>query len=690
MTTIFDNPFAGLYNKKIFFPSSQRIVVRVKKLLLISGCLVFLLPRVASAAQETCLTPSAFAVPLGGLFVVAMVAGWLYRKLGKLKLQYAEIADQEQVRAEIIEQAPWPVIQIDGQLKIVFANREARDHFGPQPLVGDSFPKLLPGESAHPLLHVLKSGAQDKVETVSSVGVEGTTLRLLTIDGQRYGLWYGPPKAEQCAQASNIFLSQAEESANRMKSEFIANINHEVRTPMNAIIGYTEMLVNSPLGPKEKRFVETIHKSSMALVSIFNDIMELSKIDSGRLQIMTSSIRLESLVREVEGLYHDQAMEKGLRLECRMENHLPKSFILDGMRLKQVLHNLISNAIKFTSEGHVQLVVDGIPSAGLANCYDLSFSVEDTGIGIPKTDQKKIFEVFRQREDAIAKRYGGVGLGLTLCSRLVTMMGGRIDLLSTVGEGSRFTVLLGNILLAEPAAEQQVVAEEPRAECHSGEMTLLVVDDVDLIKDVFIDFFQGGPHKVLTANTGEEALELARSEHPDLIFMDLNLSGMDGRTVTRKIREEKELSTIPVVVMTGEILEEDDYRPLFDGFLQKPFRLEQLMELIGQYAKIGSENTGQDGKNGGDMEMDESHLASSVQAAWNEELDQLFRQAVRSGSLADAAAIGAAVGKEGEAHRDALLMTLGGDLLQFAAEPNIMGVDRLLAKLSRVVNRKDV
>lgn len=663
--------------------------MRVNKQLLISGCLVFLLPWPALADQGISLTPSVL-LPFGMVFILAVIAVSLLRQLRQLRTIQAEITARGQAQAQMMEQAPWPVIQIDQRLKIIAANREARERFGPQALLGGSFPELLPGEATHPLLQVLKSGDQGHAAASNPVGVEGATLRLLTIDGNQYGFWYGPPRAEQCAQASDAFLSQAEESANRMKSEFIANINHEVRTPMNAIIGYTEMLANSPLGAKEKRFVETIHKSSMALVSIFNDIMELSKIDSGRLQIMASSIRLESLIREVEGLYRDQAVEKGIRLECRLESHLPKSFILDGMRLKQVLHNLISNAIKFTSEGHVQLVVDGIPSPEQTNSYDLSFTVEDTGIGIPKTDQQKIFEVFRQREDTIAKRYGGVGLGLTLCSRLVAMMGGRIDLFSTAGEGSRFTVLLSNIALADPLPEQQVVVDAAKADAPQQAMTLLVVDDVDLIKDVFIDFFLGSPHKVVTANTGEEALELVRSEQPDIVFMDLNLSGMDGRTVTRQIREDKALSTIPVVVMTGEILDEEDYRPLFDGFLQKPFRLEQLLDLIDQYARKDTYNIVPGGKESGDQEFDDAHLAGSVQAAWNEELDQLLRQAARSGSLTDAAALGAAVGKQGETLKDALLVNLGGDLLQFAAEPNIMGVDRLLAKLSRVVNRKGV
>jgi len=687
---IFDNRFAGLYSKQTFYYSSKRIVEHVHTLLLISGCLVFLFPCTALAAQETGLALSTLALPLLVLFLVAVVAGWLYRQLSTLKKQHSDLVVRNQILSEMVAQAPWPLIQIDKQLKIVYANREAKEGFGSQTLVGSSFPELFPDKAAHPLLQILQSDEQGDIAVPASQSVGGATLRLVTIDGKLFGLWYGPPRREDCLQSSEDFLDQAEESANRMKSEFIANINHEVRTPMNAIIGYTEMLVNSPIGAKEKRFVETIHKSSMALVSIFNDIMELSKIDSGRLQIMTSSIRMDSLIREVEGLYRDQALEKGIRFECRLENHLPKSFILDGMRLKQVLHNLVSNAIKFTNDGHVLVLVDGVPSKEKDNCYDLSITVEDTGIGIPKTDQQKIFKVFSQREDTIAKRYGGVGLGLTLCSRLVTMMGGRIDLVSTPGEGASFTVLFDHIPLAEPSSEQFTEPDAPKGKNLTRALTMLVVDDVDLIKDVFTDFFQDGPHKVLTANTGEEALVLARDEHPDIIFMDLNLSGMDGRSVTEKIRAEEALSAIPVIVMTGEILEEEDYKPLFDGFLQKPFRLEHLMDVIGQYSSMDAEKSPQADLDGSDYEGAEHAFFKSVQAAWNDELDHLLRQAVRSGSLADAAALGAAVGKEGEARKDTVLITFGGDLLKFAAEPNIMGVDRLLAQFSRVVNRKDV
>jgi signal transduction histidine kinase/DNA-binding NarL/FixJ family response regulator len=662
----------------------------VKKRLLFIVLLVLLFPWTALAAQEGLLPIAALVLPLVLVFVFAVAFGWLWQQWRRGISLQKEVLNQQQRLQKTFDLAPWPILMFDQQLRIVAANPEALRHLDHEDLVGGFFPEIVPQAATHPLLPALREGAVDQKDLANPVldSAKKTDLRLMTVDGQHYGLWYGRHPQEQGERPSFSDLNQAEEAANRMKSEFIANINHEVRTPMNAIIGYTEMLASSPLEAKEKRFVEIIHKSSMALVSIFNDIMELSKIDSGRLQIMASSIRLDLLIGEIQGLYRDQAREKGITLECEIQNHLPKSYILDGARMKQILSNLVSNAIKFTNEGTVRLLVEGTPSATLSGCYDLRFIVEDTGMGITPKDQEKIFEVFRQREDTIAKRYGGVGLGLTLCSRLVALMGGRINLFSTVGGGSAFTVRLDGIHQADPVPEDQSESVLVEKEISQEVLTILVVDDVDLIKDVFVDFFQGSPHTIVTANTGEEALVLARSERPDLIFMDLNLSGSDGRTITEQIRQDPQLATTPVVVMTGEILDEEDYRPLFDGFLQKPFRLDALKELISRYVRSPAPRAEQAKRGGLGQEADDSNLTNSIRRAWNDELEQLLCQAIRSGSLTDAADLGAALSKHGKSLQDPVLMSLGEDLLQFTAEPDIMGVDRQLALMSRALDRK--
>jgi signal transduction histidine kinase/FixJ family two-component response regulator len=651
----------------------------VNKRLLAAGCLVFLLPRLALAAQGSSLFSGATPELIGALAALLLVLCWLWAKLRRCRLEKQDALNQVRRLQIMIDHAPLPIVQLDGALRVTAANPAACSLLTQTPLLGCDLVQLAPELANHPEVAALQ--ATEPVSPSLQKQTDGANeyFQLLAVDGQSMGIWYGRPVLKK--------ISSAEESANRMKSEFIANINHEVRTPMNAIIGYTEMLANSKLEAKEKRFVSIIHKSSMALVSIFNDIMELSKIDSGGLQIMPSSVRLISIINEVEGLFKDLAEEKGLHFHCRMAKHLPRSFVVDGVRLKQVLQNLVSNAIKFTSEGLVELLVDGAPSSQKGGGYDLRFTVHDSGIGIPVGDQEKIFELFRQREDTIAKQYGGVGLGLTLCSRLVTMMGGRIDLSSKEGEGARFTVFLNGVRVAEHTLVDPPADSGGAAPARQQEVAILVVDDVDLIKDVFVDFFQDSPYKVFTANNGEEALPLALNEKPGLIFMDLNLSGTDGRSVTEELRRHPETASIPVVVMTGEMLEEEDYKPLFDDFLQKPFRLDVLKEIVARYAQVAVvENTppSEDAQ-----EVEELAFLACVSEVWNQDLEQLRRKAAGSGSLADAASLGIAIGQLGKLKDQPVLSALGNDLLLFANEPNILGVDRLLAKLSRVVNRKE-
>jgi len=636
------------------------------------------------------LTPSS---PLL-FFVVGLLAAlfWLWSRLRRQIQEKNELIARLDLAEQVVDQAPLPILRLDPQLKVVAANQCALRAYDRSSLIGIDLLALHPELADHPVAAALQPANGDTVLVPDAVfsGPEKQEahgeLVAIAATGQARALWFGPPpENRRLIQAASDAASQAEESASRMKSEFIANINHEVRTPMNAIIGYTEMLVNSQLGPKEKRFVAIIHKSSMALVSIFNDIMELSKIDSGRLQIMASSIRMAAIANEVVGMFKDLAEEKGIHIACRIVGHLPQFFIFDGVRLKQILQNLVGNAVKFTHEGSVMLLVEGGPSTAKQGCYHLSFAIEDTGIGIPEPDQQKIFELFRQREDVITKRYGGVGLGLTLCSRLAAMMGGRIDMESTVGKGTRFTLFLDGV----PVAEAEPATPESDVGLTGPESVrkLLVVDDVDLIKDVFLDFFQGSSYQVLTANNGEEALGLARTERPDIVFMDLNLSGTDGRSATEELRRNPETAAIPVVVMTGEMLEEEDYRPLFDDFLQKPFRLEALKEIVGRHTRSLSGQMAQSEHDSIDEE--EQLIAFQIAGIWDNELDVLRQRAVFSGSLADAVALGGAVRQRGLAENQPSLTKLGEELLLHAHEPNILGVDRLLAKLSRIATRNE-
>lgn len=657
-------------------------------------------PHAALAAQEIATVSSSPLFPLL-LLILSAVIGGLYSRLRRIKKEKEDISVRLQLSQQALDQAPLTILWTDPSLKIVQANQAALQSAGEQQLIGSDLLTLNPKFNTHPVIAALQSEGPSVVSMPVSDpsmsadhGVDQHELLTLVAAGtQKNAIWYGKPLTgslqrdgeEGRNEQAGDRPSPAVESANRMKSEFIANINHEIRTPMNAIIGYAEMLINADLGSREKRFVSIIHKSSLALVSIFNDIMELSKLDSGRAQILYSSIRLQSIVNDVEGLFKDLAHEKGLRFHCHIAPHLPQVFIIDGVRLKQILQNLVSNAIKFTTQGSVELIVDGDPSPGNSGCVDLRFTVEDSGIGIPVADQEQIFELFQQKEDSMSRNYGGIGLGLTLCSRLVSLLGGRVELVSAEGNGAQFTVFLNAIKVAEQMSEYQ--SSTAVSLIQGKEQKLLIVDDVDLIKDVFVDFFQNSVCKVLTANNGEEALAIAVKEKPSIIFMDLNLIGMDGRTVTEHLRNQPETATIPVVVMTGEMLDEPDYKPLFDDFLQKPFRLEELKEMVARYIPFDQTYSEQPTVTDNTI-SDEQDSLKVIEGVWTAELEQLRCQAVRSGSLADAVSLGAAMLQTGGKATEPLLSELGGELVQYAAEPNILGVDRLLAKLSRIANRK--
>ena len=671
----------------------------MKKRLSAVICLLLLHPEIALTAQESTLEPASFPLFPFLSLLLSVVVGWLSSRLWRLDREKKEVLARLQLVQQVLDQVPVDIMWTDCRLTIIQANQAALQSAGEQRLIGCDLRELRPDLVNHPFVAALQSCLQGTVsmQPPGCVPIDdeipGKQILALMTDNSQGAIWFGKllHDSDEEAQGGDEQhkeetdgLAQAVESASRMKSEFIANINHEIRTPMNAIIGYAEMLINADLGPRETRFVNILHKSSLTLVSIFNDIMELSKIDSGRLQIMFSPVRLQSIVNEVEEMFKDLAHEKDLRLRCRIAPHLPKVLILDGLRLKQVLQNLVSNAIKFTASGSVELMVDGQLSQENESCFDLSFRVEDSGIGVPMADQEKIFELFQQREDTISKQYGGVGLGLTLCSRLVAMMGGWIELFSNEGEGARFTVFLNAIKVVEQDSGD--LSADVNSAVIDREQKLLIVDDMDLIKEVFVDYFQNSSFTVLTANTGEEALVLAVREKPGIIFMDLNLAGMDGRTVTEQLRNQAETAKIPVVVMTGDILDETDYRPLFDDFLQKPFRFEELKAIIARYIPCGRADALQ--LRGADTAVGEDQIFfDNIVAVWTAELEKLCSQAVRSGSLADAVSLGAAMLKAGEKAPQSLLTELGGELVQYAAEPNILGVDRLLAKLTRIANR---
>ncbi len=477
----------------------------------------------------------------------------------------------------------------------------------------------------------------------------------------------------------------AAESANRMKSEFIANMNHEIRTPMNAIIGYAEMLAAADLGDREHRFVNTIRKSGAALISILNDVMELSKLESGRLKIARIPTRLQGLVDEAADLFVDQMLAKKLTFHCSVQADLPDNFSMDDVHCRQILVNLLSNAVKFTGSGAITLAVSGVSVED--DFFELEFKLTDTGSGISDIDQKYIFDLLEQPENSV-EQHGGKQLGLVLCARLAMMMGGSLTLKSEPGRGSTFTFSLpAKAIGALPGRHEPQACSLSTGKANGRQPVLLVVDDMPMISEVIRDYFARDSIEVLVADNSTDGLALARSRRPDLVLMDLNLAGVDGREVTRCLREDDRTAAIPVVVMTGRMLDEEEYRPVFDDFLAKPFHLDELQRVVDRFIR------GTRKKSTTVPPVDEHYTFDRdirlLLASWPDELDELLTKALVSGSLDAAGELGSQMNRYGRENGYDQLELTGRQLAEYAAAPDILGVDQLLGLLKKYTGESE-
>ncbi len=394
-------------------------------------------------------------------------------------------------------------------------------------------------------------------------------------------------------------ISEARESAERtakIRSEFLANMSHEIRTPMNGIIGLTQLALNQPTSPEVRDYLSKISTSSMSLLSILNDILDLSKLEAGRMEIENAPFDLDRTTDNLRNMFEERAHAKRLGFSIEVAEHTPRDLIGDSLRLQQVLSNLIGNAFKFTEHGQVAIKIS--PKQITPTQAQITFTVEDSGIGIAKENLDKLFKPFSQVDASTSRKFGGTGLGLSISQRLLELMGGEFSVSSQPEKGTSisFDLQLGIVNSIVPRETRQRVKHE------AGELThklgdaaktlkgarILVAEDNSINQQVVREFLKLSGMEVVIANNGQEALDALHLQDFDAVLMDVHMPVMDGIEATRRIREQEKFYHLPVLALTADVVQEEREKCIASGmndFISKPINPEALIAALSRWVK---------------------------------------------------------------------------------------------------------
>ncbi|PTQ70571.1 PAS domain S-box protein [Pseudomonas sp. GV071] len=509
------------------------------------------------------------------------------RKQHERRLQLAH----EQQRA-ILMAAPNGIAFISGEV-IVQANSSLHGLFGyaEGELLGHS-----------PLIWLDAGSAHDSVTQIRQLLNQGETYRrelhLRRQDGSHFwgavsaravspgdmsqgSIWLIKDVSLQYAAAAEMREArELAEAAVRVKAEFLANMSHEIRTPMNAIIGMTHLVLATSLDERQRDYLGKVQSSSRHLLGILDDILDFSKIEAGKLQLDPQDFSLQCLLQETTDLVQARLLDKGLALSLVVAAQVPDQLHGDPLRLRQILLNYLSNAVKFTEQGCIEVAVQRCEAAGSGLC--LEFSVRDTGIGLTAEQCAKLFASFQQADASTTRRYGGTGLGLAIAKQLTELMGGQVKVHSTPGQGSTFS-FSANLQLAHAPVRKQPRDGATWVAGHALGARVLLVEDNDLNQQVAAELLQAMGCQVDIASNGQQALERLAGQAYELVFMDMQMPVMDGLAATRALRLRPDLAGLPVVAMTANAMREDREACQAAGmndFISKPFEPQTLQGVL--------------------------------------------------------------------------------------------------------------
>lgn len=376
------------------------------------------------------------------------------------------------------------------------------------------------------------------------------------------------------------------EAANLAKSKFLSNMSHELRTPLNAVLGYSEILRAKEKDADKKQYLESIHLAGKGLLNLINSVLDLSKIEAGKMPVQKQPMSMQSLLHEIGIIFKRQAAEKDLDLTLDVSSEVPGVISFDETKLRQILMNLVGNALKFTDNGYIKVHCQAFSNDKNDALTTIILSVSDTGKGISSADQPLVLKAFEQATGQKLGDYGGTGLGLALTKQLVDLLGGDLTLESTLGRGSTFQCRFDGVeVLSELGHKGDLKRERRPGSIQFSPATILVVDDHQMNRDLLVTYLDEWRFKVLLADNGERAIALAQQHGPDLIFMDMKMPVMDGYEATQRLKSNADTKNIPVVAATASALmvEKKKILEVTDGYLSKPITYTELVDCLVQF-----------------------------------------------------------------------------------------------------------